>query len=245
MANSNPPQAGQWFYIQSNLTDSSGRTYVANIEAANASPGAQIILWPLQPNFYNVLWKYENGNIVSKLTAPGIPFLVLDSSVSSANSVTLNSRTESSSQQWTFNDDGTISNQGGGFVLDIAGGVAQSWASLVVDPVGQSSASQQWSIVYPQVFVSTWSYIQSGLTEDQNNPLVVTLQEGTSNVVLSQQASSSNQLWQITQDGRIFKRNKRQSRDDSGTAARWTKRELPRDGSFSSRDRPYDAMDIQ
>src|ERR1700677_156467 len=110
MASINPPQAGQWFYIQSPLSDSYGNTYVANIEAANASPGAQIILWPLQPNSYNALWKYENGNIVSPLTAPGIPFLVLDSSVSSTNSVALNSRTGSSSQQWTFNDDGTITN---------------------------------------------------------------------------------------------------------------------------------------
>jgi hypothetical protein len=53
--------------------------------------------------------------------------------------------------------------------------------------------------------VPTWSYIQSGLTEDQSNPLVATIQEGTSNVVLSPvQANSSNQLWQITQDGRIL-----------------------------------------
>jgi len=206
MASSNPPQAGQWFYIQSPLSDSYGNTYVVNIEAANASPGAQIILWPLQPNSYNALWKYENGNIVSPLTAPGIPFLVLDSSVSSTNSVALNSRTGSSSQQWTFNDDGTITNQSNGFVLDIAGGAAQSWASLVTNSAAQgSSASQQWSIVHPQVFVPTWSYIQSGLTEDQSNPLVATVQEGTSDVVLSSvQAASANQLWQITPDGRIL-----------------------------------------
>jgi hypothetical protein len=34
MANSNFPQAGLWFYIQSNLIDSAGNTYVANVEVA-------------------------------------------------------------------------------------------------------------------------------------------------------------------------------------------------------------------
>ncbi|HEY2039088.1 MAG TPA: ricin-type beta-trefoil lectin domain protein, partial [Edaphobacter sp.] len=205
MANSNPPQAGQWFYIQSNLTDSSGRTYVANVEAANASPGAQIILWPLQPNSYNTLWQFKNGTIVSAL---GSQDLVLDTSYAAPNTwVVLNSANGNSSQQWTFNEDGTITNQSNSQALDIEIGVAQTGAWLNVDAAAQSSASQQWSVVYPQVFVPTWSYIQSGLTTDQNSPLVATLEEGTSNVVLSRvqtSSSNSNQLWQITPDGRIL-----------------------------------------
>jgi hypothetical protein len=130
----------------------------------------------------------------------------LDTSYVAPNTwIVLNSANGNSSQQWTFNGDGTITNQSNGQVLDIEIGVAQTGAWLNVDAAVQGSASQQWSVVYPQVFVPTWSYIQSGLTTDQSNPLVATIQEGTSNVVLSPvQPSSSNQLWQITPDGRIL-----------------------------------------
>jgi len=54
----NPPQAGQWFYIQSPLSDSIGNTYVANVNAASLEQGTSVILWPLQPNSPNVLWQY-------------------------------------------------------------------------------------------------------------------------------------------------------------------------------------------
>jgi hypothetical protein len=40
MANSNFPQAGLGFYIQSNLTDSAGNTYVANVEVAEVAGAA-------------------------------------------------------------------------------------------------------------------------------------------------------------------------------------------------------------
>jgi len=208
MANSNFPQG--WFYIQSNLPDSIGRICVANVEAANASPGAQIILWPFQPNAYNTLWQFnsnpDNTGYGTITTALGNQELVLDTSYVAPNTwVVLNSLNKnSSSQQWAF-DPGTgmFSNQDN-VVLDIAGGSAQSGAWLSVDSPAQKS-SQQWSLVSPQVFAPTWSYIQSGLTTDQSKPLVATIQEGTSNVVLSPvQASSSNQLWQITPDGRIL-----------------------------------------
>jgi hypothetical protein len=204
MANSNPPQAGQWFYIQSNLTDSAGNIYVANVQGANASPDAQIILWPLQPNSYNTLWKYENGRIVSALSSVFDPGLVWDINGLSTKYVVLMSPDQAYLPQWIFNDDGTISNQDGQ-VLDIVGGVAQSGASLVID-VSAQSPSQQWSVVYPQAFVPKWSYLQSGLPVGPNDPpLVATVQKGTGNVVLSsQQAKSSNQLWQITPDGRIL-----------------------------------------
>ena len=56
-------------------------------------------------------------------------------------------------------------------MLDISGGSGQSGAWLSIDVSSQKS-SQQWSLVSPQVFVPTWSYIQSGLTGGQNNPLV-------------------------------------------------------------------------
>jgi hypothetical protein len=208
MANSNFPQG--WFYIQSNLTDSIGRTCVANVEAANASPGAQIILWPFQPNAYNTLWQFnsnpDNTGYGTITTALGTQDLVLDTWYEAPNTwVVLNSPNKnSSSQQWTFDPStGTFSNQDG-LVLDIAGGSAQSGAWLSMDASAQKS-SQQWSLVSPQVFMPTWSYIQSGLTEHQKKPLVVTIQEGTSNVVLSSvQRNSSNQLWQITPDGRIL-----------------------------------------
>jgi hypothetical protein len=141
MANSNPPQAGQWFYIQSNLTDSAGNTYVANVKAANASPGAQIILWPLlQPNSYNVLWKYENGYIIGALNSGFEPGLVLD--VDSGNNVILNDPGQTFPQEWIFSDDGTFTNSNG-LVLDVVGGSAQSGASLIIDVSAQKS-SQQW-----------------------------------------------------------------------------------------------------
>ena len=208
MANSNFPQG--WFYIQSNLTDSISRTCVANVEAANASPGAQIILWPFQPNAYNTLWRFnsnpDNTGYGTITTALGTQDLVLDTSYVAPNTwVVLNSPNKNSfSQQWTFDPGtGTFSNQDG-LVLDIAGGSAQSGAWLSMDASAQKS-SQQWSLVSPQVSMPTWSYIQSGLTTDQNNPLVATIQEGTSNVVLSSmQTGSANQLWQITPDGRIL-----------------------------------------
>jgi hypothetical protein len=119
--------------------------------------------------------------------------------------VVLNPANNASTQQWTFNDDGTITNQSKtGLVLDIEVGITQQGQWLNVD-MANGNQTQQWSIVYPQVFVPSWSYIQSGLTEDQNNPLVATIQEGTSNVVLSpMQSGSANQLWQITPDGRIL-----------------------------------------
>ena len=207
MANSSIPQG--WFYIHTNLLDSVGRICVANVEAANASPGTQIILWPFQPNAYNTLWQF-NGNPDNTAygtitTALGKQTLVLDASYVAPNTwVVLNSPNGNSSQQWTFDPDtGTFSNQNG-LVLDIAGGSAQSGAWLSIDVSAQTS-SQQWSIVYPQSFVPTWSYIQSGLTTDPSNPLVATIQAGTSNVVLSSlQTGSASQLWQITPDGRIL-----------------------------------------
>jgi hypothetical protein len=91
-------------------------------------------------------------------------------------------------------------------VLDIAGGVAQAGAWMVVYPTVQAPpAWQQWSAALPPFFVPKWSFIQSPLTDDQNNTYVATIQDGTSNVVLSPiQESSPNQLWQITADGRIL-----------------------------------------
>jgi hypothetical protein len=203
MANSNTPQDGQWFYIQSNATDSIGKTYVANVEGADRLPGANIILWPLQPNSYNVLWRYYANMI---LTAVSPLLLALDLGGEGNTEVVLNNAAAGSSMQWIFNEDGTITNQSNGLVLSIAGGDAQSGASLVASPAGQTPpAAQQWSVVYPQTFVPKWCYIQSALTEDLSKPLVATLQQGTTNVVLSSmQASSSNQLWQIAPDGRIL-----------------------------------------
>ena len=68
MASSNIPQPGQWFYLQSALTDSTGTAYVANVDGASRSAGTKIIYWPLQPNFYNVLWQYtQEGFIMSAL----------------------------------------------------------------------------------------------------------------------------------------------------------------------------------
>jgi hypothetical protein len=155
------------------------------------------------------LWQFnsnpDNPSYGTITTALGKQTLVLDTSYAAPNTwVVLNSSNGGSSQQWTFNPGtGTFSNQDG-LVLDIAGGSVQSGAWLSIDVSAQKS-SQQWSLVSPQVFVPTWSYIQSGLTTDQSNPLVATIQEGTSNVVLSPaQANSSNQLWQITPDGRIL-----------------------------------------
>jgi hypothetical protein len=201
MANSNFPEG--WFYIQSPLTDNIGRTLAANVQGSVASPGAQIIVWPLQPNSYNTLWQFKNGTIASAL---GNQELVLDTSYVAPNTwVVLNSANGSSSQQWTFNSDtGTISNQGG-LVLDINTGSAYQGAWLNVDSAAQRT-SQQWSLISPQVFMPTWSYIQSGLPVGPNDPpLVATIQAGTSSVVLSpMQANSSNQLWQITPDGRIL-----------------------------------------
>ena len=211
MANSNPPQAGQWFYIQSKSPDSNGNTQLVTVQGANTSPNSIIQLWTLQPNSYaglpnnyNGLWQYENGCIVSAI---GNQKLVMDASFYEEPNtwVVLNASNGTSSQQWILNDDGTITNQRKtGLVLDIEVGKTQQGQWLNVD-MANGSQTQQWSFVYPQVFVPTWSYIQSGLTEDQSNPLVATIQEGTSNVVLSPvQANSSKQLWQITPDGRIL-----------------------------------------
>jgi len=122
------------------------------------------------------------------------------------NYVVSNKYSGASSQQWTFNDNGTISNQSNGLVLDIAGGVAQAGAWMVVYPAVEGPpAWQQWSAALPPVFVPKWSFIQSPLTDDQNNIYVATIEDGTSNVVASPiQANSPNQLWQITLDGRIL-----------------------------------------
>jgi hypothetical protein len=211
MASSNPPQAGQWFYIQSKSPDSNGNTQLVTVQGANTSPNSTIQLWTLQPNSYeglpnryNGLWKYENGCIVSAIGSLG---LVMDacSYIAPNTWVVLNPASNASSQQWTFNDDGTITNQSKtGLVLDIEVGITQQGQWLNVD-MANGSQTQEWSIVYPQVFVPKWSYIQSGLSEHQKKPLVATIQEGTSNVVLSpRQPNSSNQLWQITPDGRIL-----------------------------------------
>jgi hypothetical protein len=212
MASSNPPQAGQWFYIQSKSPDSNGNTQLVTVQGANTSPNSAIQLWTLQPNSYeglpnryNGLWKYENGCIVSAIGSLG---LVLDAcNYKSPNIwVVLNPANGASSQQWTFNDDGTIANQSqAGLVLDIEVGITQQGQWLNVD-AANGNQTQQWSIVYPQAFVPKWSYIQSGLPVGPNDPpLVATIQEGTSNVVLSpMDAGSPSQLWQITPDGRIL-----------------------------------------
>jgi len=211
---SNPPQTGQWFYIQSPLSDSIGNTYVANVSGGIRSQGTSVILWPLQPNSSNVLWTYFEGYICSALYPPVIsPYgVVLDLGDEfnwngvTGNYVVLNPYTGANSQQWTFNDDGTISNQSNGLVLDIAGGVAQAGAGMVVYPAVEGPpAWQQWSAALPPVFVPKWSFIQSPLTDDQNNTYVATIQDGTSNVVASPiQANSPSQLWQVTLDGRIL-----------------------------------------
>lgn len=213
MANTNPPQAGQWFYIQSKFPDNNGNNQIVTVQGANTSPGATIQLWTLQPNsynglpnLYNGLWKYENGCIVSAIGSLG---LVMDASsyIAPNTWVVLNTSNGASSQQWTFNDDGTIANQSdSGLVLDIGDHIVRQGEWLEVDAAAQESQTQQWSIVYPHVFVPKWSYIQSGLPVGPNDPpLVATIQEGTSNVVLSpMDAGSPNQLWQITPDGRIL-----------------------------------------
>jgi hypothetical protein len=205
----NPPQANQWFYIQSPLSDSIGNTYVANVSGASTNNGTSVILWPLQPNSPNVLWTYTDGFIFSALQALGFVLDLGDEfnwNGVMGNYVVLNPYTGANSQQWTFNDDGTISNQSNGLVLDIAGGVAQAGAWMVVYPAVQGPPTwQQWSAALPPLFVSKWSYLKSPLTDDQNNTYVATIQDGTSNVVASPiQANSPNQLWQITLDGRIL-----------------------------------------
>jgi hypothetical protein len=58
-------------------------------------------------------------------------------------------------------------------------------------------------------YVSQWVYIQSALTDNQNNPYVMTAvideQNGTNGVVLSPlQVQTPTQLWQITADGRLL-----------------------------------------
>jgi hypothetical protein len=211
---SNPPQTGQWFYIQSPLSDSIGNTYVANVSGGSDAPGTSVILWPLQPNSPNVLWQYSDGYIFSALfpLLVGSFGVVLDLGDEfnwngvTGNYVVLNKHNGASSQKWTFNDDGTISNQNNGLVLDIAGGVAQAGAWMVVYPAVEGPpAWQQWSAALPPVFVPKWSFIQSPLTDDQNNVYVATIEAVTNTVVASPvQANSPNQLWQITMDGRIL-----------------------------------------
>jgi hypothetical protein len=213
MANTNPPQSGQWFYIQSQFPDNNGNNQIVTVQGANTSPGAIIQLWTLQPNSYaglpgnyNGLWQYdENGCIVSAI---GNQKLVMDASLyKDPNTwVVLNTNSGSSSQQWTFNDDGTITNQSNnGLVLDIGDHIVQQGEWLEVDAAAQGSQTQQWSIVYPQVFAPKWVFIQSALTDNENNTYVATLEDGTSSVVLSpMQRNSSNQLWQITPDGRLL-----------------------------------------
>jgi len=211
MANSNTPQTGQWFYLQSALTDSIGTTYVANVDGASRSPGTKIIYWPLQPNFYNVLWQYtQEGFIMSALG----DLLVLDLGEAfdwsgvRGNYVVLNPLNIelSKTQMWTFNEDGTITNQSNGLVLDVAGGVSSAGASVVVYPLVDGPPSwQTWSVASSKFFVPNWSYLQSALTDSSNNTYVASVEEGTSNVVVNPfQQNSSSQLWQITEDGRIL-----------------------------------------
>lgn len=212
MANSNPPQAGQWFYIQSKFPDSNGNTQLVTVQGANTSPNSVIQLWALQPNSYeglpnryNGLWKYDESSCI--VSAIGNLGLVLDASsyVAPNTWVVLNTANGSSSQQWAFNDDGTITNQSKtGLVLDIEIGKTQQGQWLNVD-MANGNQTQQWSIVYPQVFAPKWVFIQSALTDNENNTYVATLEDETSNVVVSpMQRNSSNQLWQITPDGRLL-----------------------------------------
>jgi len=106
MANSNPSQGGQWFYIQSKSPDSNGNTQLVTVQGANTSAGSAIQLWTLQPNSYEGLpnrykglWKYENGCIVSAIGSLG---LVLDACnyIAPNTWVVLNPANNASSQQY-------------------------------------------------------------------------------------------------------------------------------------------------
>lgn len=210
MANSNTPQTKQWFYLQSSLSDNMGTTYVANVESANGSPGAQIIYWPLQANAFNELWQYYDDGFI--MTGLGDDLMLdlgteFDWNGQKGNYVVLNPWGSSNTQQWTFNDDGTISNQSNGLLLDVAGGVSSSGASLVVYPAVSGPPDwQEWEVVYPKTFVPKWVFFQSALTDSSNNTYVATVQDGTSNVVATpvQSTNTSNQMWQVTPDGRIL-----------------------------------------
>ncbi|MFI7153490.1 ricin-type beta-trefoil lectin domain protein [Nonomuraea sp. NPDC050022] len=211
------PPPGSVFYIASRIQpNTSVQPYVLAIEGDATAPGAPIILYP-QETSQSQLWTMTaDGHIISQLNACAITW-------DETQSLLVTQQEGDPSypcQLWTITDDGYIENQSvNGEVLSAPDRYGWGRGTLALaspsgaDPWGQ----QHWTLLAstaPPVTIMKprWVYFQSALQDADGNTCVLNVKGGSTTpgaqVIVWPLGTGvgNNELWQVTQDGRILSR---------------------------------------
>jgi len=220
-AYSTPPQQPlswtEFYFIWSALNGTSGSTcYGLNVEGANGTAGAQIILYPWQGGQANELWSYESDQFVTNLNSNlvlgiGDPVQGLPGS----NYIVLVENTGDASQYWNVDlVTGMINNaQNTNLYLNVMGNQLNAGTNLITF-TAQPGATNEMFAVLPAWATGIqpsplFQYFMNGLSQQSEgiNPFVLTVQEGNNPLGVGLEAlgsKPSNQMWQLTTDGRML-----------------------------------------
>jgi hypothetical protein len=220
-ADSAPPQQPlSWtesYFIWSALNGTSGFTcYGLNVEGANGTAGAQIVLYPWQGGQANELWSYESDQFVTNLNSNlvlgiGDPVQGLPGS----NYIVLVENTGDASQYWNVDPvTGMINNaQNTNLYLNVMGNQLNAGTNLITF-TAQPGATNEMFAILPAWATgiqrsSSFQYFMNGLSQqpDGINPFVLTVQDGNNPLGVGLEAlgsKPSNQMWQLTANGQML-----------------------------------------
>jgi hypothetical protein len=209
---------GEWFYLQTEMTDGSGNDspFVLAISDGVAAAGTGVVIEPLQTGALDQLWQINaQGVIISALDQT----LALTANSQSDNPVTINTiQSDLSGQQWYRLSNGmlAVGASGNVFYLNVQGGGNAAAGTAVITDNYQSNASNVlWNpipYVYEPEPSGLWFTIQTALTEPGTEiPYLLTAVRDRSvcltpqpeGYVLPQGQAAINQLWRKTLNGNI------------------------------------------
>lgn len=215
MTTVSPPE-NQFFYIESEATilQVVERAVLA-VSYNSTEPGADIIIWPMErTNAQSQLWSMtDDGHIISQLSGCAIAWDDSQGRIVTANV----GDPEWPYQLWNVTDDGHIVNQAvDGSLLTVCKYTDGNTGATLAPSSIFYPGLQSWKLLAPiytgSATVPNWVYFQSALQDyagqncvfnvdanrtDPGTPVIVwPLTTDSSNV--------SNELWQVTPDGRIL-----------------------------------------